>query len=68
MLRRFRKGPKMLKKANLSGFSAVNPNPGLVPKLPSASPFVGTENFVGMHLCHHLVVYILKQKKCFKIC
>ena len=41
----------------------INSNPGLGPKLPSVPPFGGTEKFERIHLCHHLVVYIFKQKQ-----
>ena len=40
----------------------INSNPGLGTKMPPVPPFGSTEN-VGIHLCHHLVVYIFKQRK-----
>ena len=38
-----------------------NSNPGLGPELPSVTPFGSTEKKLGIHLYHHVVIYIFKQ-------
>ena len=54
---------KLTYNGNKNTMRNINSNPGLGSKLPSVTIFGGRDTFFGIHLCHHLVVYIFKQRK-----